>query len=103
MDTKMETKMETEEHHFALLTFGAEWCSYTTRVGCQINELKSYFPHVDFIFYNLRYDYPVFQKYNVETLPTIILLRNGREIKRYDGCSLYLLQEMLNMTVRNRW
>jgi len=86
-------------NHFALLKFGASWCSYTTRVGCQINELKNQYPHVDFIFYNLRYDYPVFEKYKVESLPTIILLKNGQEIKRYDSDNSFLLKEILSLTL----
>jgi len=84
--------------HFTLLKFGASWCSYTTRVGCHINEVRKRYPHVDFIFYNLRYDYPVFQKYKVETLPTVILLKNNREIKRHDGDCAYLLEEILSLT-----
>jgi len=84
---------------YTILAFGAEWCSYSKAILEQIREAKPRFPHIQFIIYNIRYDYKTFKKWKIENVPTVILLENGKEIFRYDGCSRIEFSKMLSITL----
>jgi thiol-disulfide isomerase/thioredoxin len=84
---------------YTILAFGAEWCSYSKTIGEQIKEVKPNVPHVQFIYYNIRYDYKAFKDWNIENVPSVILLENGKEIYRYDGCSRIDFSRMLSLTL----
>lgn len=59
------------------------WCSSCRRMAIVMKSLENKYP--DIMFCELDLDkVPVYDDYNIDQLPAIILFRNGKEVARYD-------------------
>jgi len=65
-----------------LLYFSADWCTSCQTLEPNINGLKSQIK-IDKI--NIDYDATSVSLYSVQSVPTVILVENGQELRRFVG------------------
>jgi thiol-disulfide isomerase/thioredoxin len=67
-----------------VLYFTAEWCNPCQRTKPIAEELKRD-GVIDFLFIDADTELELIQKFGVKSIPTYILLEDGREVKRMNG------------------
>lgn len=67
-----------------ILYFTAEWCNPCQRTKPIAEELKRD-GVVDFMFIDADSELELIQKFAVKTVPTFILIDDGREVRRMNG------------------
>ena len=74
-----------------LYYFSAPWCTPCKALGPTMNRVMDQIP-VNKI--NIDYEADVVQKYGVRNIPTVILVENGQEVRRFTGNKSY--NEVIN-------
>jgi thiol-disulfide isomerase/thioredoxin len=67
-----------------VLYFTAEWCNPCARTKPVAEELKRD-GIIDFLFVDADTELELLEKFGVKSIPTYILLEDGREVKRMNG------------------
>jgi thiol-disulfide isomerase/thioredoxin len=67
-----------------VLYFTAEWCNPCQRTRPVAEELKKD-GVVDFIFVDADSEIELLEKFGIKSIPTYILIEDGREVKRMNG------------------
>lgn len=67
-----------------VLYFTAEWCNPCQRTRPVAEELRRD-GLIDFIFVDADTEIELLQKFAIKSVPTYILLEDGREVKRMNG------------------
>lgn len=67
-----------------ILQFYADWCNPCKRMSPLINAYAATTPGFTFIKINRDYFKDLAQSFRVTSIPTLIFLRDGKEIGRYD-------------------
>jgi thiol-disulfide isomerase/thioredoxin len=67
-----------------VLYFTAEWCNPCQRTRPVAEELKRD-GLIDFLFVDADTELELLEKFSVKSIPTYILLEDGREVKRMNG------------------
>jgi len=71
--------------------FTADWCAPCKALGPTMNRVTDQIP-VNKV--NIDYEADVIQKYGVRNIPTVILVENGQEVRRFTGNKSY--NEVIN-------
>ena len=69
-----------------LFYFSAEWCVPCQTLGPIMDQVSQKIP-VQKI--NIDYEADVNSKYGVKSIPTVVLLENGQEVRRFTGARSY--------------
>jgi thioredoxin 1 len=88
--TKSVRSSEEHLHQFidegdVILDFYADWCGPCKRMSPLIDAVASMMPQFTFIKINRDFFGDLAKLFNITSIPTLIFLRNGKEIGRYDG------------------
>jgi thioredoxin-like negative regulator of GroEL len=67
-----------------VLYFAAEWCNPCQRTKPIAEELKRD-GLIDFVFVDADTEIELVQKFGIKSIPTYILIKDGKEIKRMNG------------------
>jgi thioredoxin len=67
--------------------FGATWCGPCRVMGPMLTELKSQFSNVLFTEYDVDDEFEEATKYGIRSVPTVIIIKDGVEVKRINGLS----------------
>lgn len=67
-----------------ILYFTAEWCNPCQRTRPIAEELKRD-GIIDFVFIDADSEIELLEKFGIRSIPTYILLEDGREVKRMNG------------------
>ena len=67
-----------------VLYFTAEWCNPCQRTRPIAEELKRD-GLIDFVFVDADTEIELLQKFAIRSVPTYVLLEDGREVKRMNG------------------
>jgi thioredoxin 1 len=81
--------------------FGAEWCGPCRAMIPMLTEIKSQYNNVLFTEYDVDTEFEEATKYEIRTVPTVIIVKDGVEIERIIGLSnkskyMGILNEQLN-------
>jgi thioredoxin 1 len=67
--------------------FSAIWCGPCRALAPVMNEVKGQFSNVKFEEYDVDTDVDEVVKYNIVSVPTVIIEKNGQLIERFTGVS----------------
>ena len=67
--------------------FSAVWCGPCRALAPIMNEVKGQFSNVKFEEYDVDTDVDEVVKYNIVSVPTVIIEKNGQLIERFTGVS----------------
>ena len=81
--------------------FGATWCGPCKAMAPMLTEIKSQYSNVLFTEYDVDDEFEEATKYGIRSVPTVIILKDGVEVKRINGLSSKsnytgILNEQLN-------
>jgi thioredoxin 1 len=65
--------------------FGADWCVPCKMLAPIIENMQRQIPDVNFTSIDVDTDYELSSKYNVRSVPTVVIERDGHEIQRFVG------------------
>lgn len=68
-----------------VLKFYADWCGPCRRMSPLIDSIAATMPHITFIYIDRDQFLELAKNFGITSIPTLIFLRNGRVIGRYDG------------------
>ena len=66
--------------------FTADWCAPCKALGPTMNRVSQ---QIQVNKVNIDYEADVIQKYGVRNIPTVILVENGQEVRRFSGNKSY--------------
>ena len=66
--------------------FTADWCAPCKALGPTMNRVAE---QISVNRINIDYEADVVQKYGVKNVPTVILVENGQEVRRFSGNRSY--------------
>jgi thioredoxin-like negative regulator of GroEL len=66
--------------------FTADWCAPCKALGPTMNRVAE---QVQVNKINIDYEADVVQKYGVRNIPTVVLVENGQEVRRFTGNRSY--------------
>ena len=69
-----------------LFYFSAEWCVPCQTLGPVMDQVSQKIP-VQKI--NIDYEADITSKYGVKSIPTVVLVENGQEVRRFTGARSY--------------
>ena len=67
--------------------FSATWCGPCSALAPVMNEIKGQFSNVKFEEYDVDNEVDEVIKYNVTSVPTVIIEKNGELLERFTGLS----------------
>lgn len=80
----------------SLLKFGAKWCGPCKKIQPFVETLKSKFPELTLTYVDIDEDINnLCDKYNIESLPTFVLLVDDKEVGRVLGADKQELVKLL--------
>jgi thioredoxin 1 len=69
-----------------LFYFSADWCQPCKALGPTMDRVSG---QIQIHKINIDYEADVVQKYGVRNIPTVILVENGQEVRRFTGNRSY--------------
>jgi thioredoxin 1 len=69
-----------------LFYFSAEWCVPCQTLGPIMDQVSS---QIQVQKINIDYEADITSKYGVRSIPTVILVENGQEVRRFTGARSY--------------
>jgi thioredoxin 1 len=73
--------------------FYADWCIPCKQLTPVINEIKSQFSNVRFEEYDVDDSADVASQFGIRSVPTVVLVKDGKEIKRIVGAQSKMVYE----------
>jgi len=70
------------------LKFGAPWCGPCKTFEPVLRKVGAEFPSISLFEVNVDDQPSLAKEYQIRSVPTVILFRDGREVKRISGASL---------------
>lgn len=70
------------------LYFYASWMPYHKKMLTMLSKMEEKYPDIDFISVDVDFFKNFIKRFKIESIPTIILLNNGKEINRINGLVL---------------
>ena len=67
--------------------FSAVWCGPCRALAPVMNEIKGQFSNVTFEDYDVDEAYDAATQYGIRSVPTVIIVKDGKEVERFTGAS----------------
>jgi thioredoxin 1 len=67
--------------------FSAVWCGPCRALAPVMNEIKGQFSNVTFEDYDVDEAYDEATQYGIRSVPTVIIVKDGKEVERFTGAS----------------
>ena len=67
--------------------FSAVWCGPCRALAPVMNEIKGQFSNVKFEDYDVDEAYDEATQYGIRSVPTVIIVKDGKEVERFTGAS----------------
>ena len=80
---------------FAIVDFFATWCGPCKRLSPFLENLQTEYPTVGFYKIDVDESEDLAEKHKVSAMPTVLLVRNGQELRRMIGFNPQEIQTIL--------
>lgn len=70
------------------LYFYASWMPYHKKMLVMLGKMEEKYPNVDFIGIDVDFFKTFIKRFKIDSIPTVLLLNNGKEVKRLNGLVL---------------
>jgi thioredoxin 1 len=67
--------------------FSATWCGPCKSLAPIINDIKSQNTNIQFTEHDVDSDYETATNFGIRSVPTVVLLKDGKEVQRLTGLS----------------
>ncbi len=78
---------EIPQEGSVVIDFFATWCGPCIRIASVYKELAEKYSKVAFLKVDVDESEHIASKFNIESLPTFVLLKNGVEVTRIEGAN----------------
>lgn len=72
-------------YHTQALYFYAPWMVYHKKMLIMIDKMENKYKDIKFFAIDVDTFKVLCKRYNVNSIPTVLLIKNGNEVKRVDG------------------
>jgi len=86
------------ESGLVAVKFGAAWCGPCKKLEPQLEKMEKEFSNIEFISVDIDNISYLAKQYQIRSLPTLVLFKNGKEVKRVIGLPLL---DSLRKTLRD--
>jgi len=76
-----------KEQMVTVKKFSAVWCGPCRALAPVMNEIKGQFSNVKFEDYDVDEAYDEATQYGIRSVPTVIIVKDGKEVERFTGAS----------------
>lgn len=80
-EIKLEDKLQA-------IYFYASWLPYHKKMLVMIDKMEEKFKNITFIAVDVDHFKNQCTRFNIDSIPTVIILNNGKEVKRIEGLVL---------------
>ena len=70
------------------LYFYASWMPYHKKMLVMLGKMEEKYPNIDFIGIDIDFFKTFIKRFKIDSIPTVLLLNNGKEMKRLNGLVL---------------
>ena len=70
------------------LYFYASWMPYHKKMLVMLDKMEDKYPNIDFIGIDIDFFKTFIKRFKIDSIPTVLLINNGKEIKRLNGLVL---------------
>jgi thioredoxin 1 len=85
LDQLLTAAKEKNDNSVMLVDFFADWCHFCQIAAPAIEELARNYRDVKFLKVDVDEDGEAASKYNAQSIPTVIIFKNGQEVDRVVG------------------
>jgi len=78
----------TIKEKIQILYFYADWMTYHKKMLSMLFKLEEKYKEIEFVGINTDSFPSIYKRFSVESIPTIVILNNGQEVKRVNGVIL---------------
>lgn len=67
------------------LYFYASWMPFHKKMLIMIDKIEQKYPDIEFMAIDVDHLHTQCKRFNITSIPTVVILNNGKELKRLDG------------------
>ncbi len=83
--TEENFKSLMESNNLVLVDFYASWCGPCRMLSPILDKVNNENDDVDVIAVNTDSEVDLSKRYNISALPTVVFVKNGKEVERFSG------------------
>lgn len=83
-----ESDFNIDNDKLIAVKFWASWCGPCKQMNPSIKKIEDEFPNVKFLSVEIEQVPEIAQRFRIKSLPSILLLKDGQEVKRINGLVL---------------
>lgn len=83
-----ESDFNIDNDKLVAVKFWASWCGPCKQMNPSIKKIEDEFPNVKFLSVEIEQVPEIAQRFRIKSLPSILLLKDGQEVKRINGLVL---------------
>lgn len=83
-----ESDFNIDNDKLVAVKFWASWCGPCKQMNPSIKKIEDEFPNVKFLSVEIEQVPEIVQRFRIKSLPSILLLKDGQEVKRINGLVL---------------
>lgn len=83
-----ESDFNIDNDKLVAVKFWASWCGPCKQMNPSIKKIEDEFPNVKFLSIEIEQVPEIAQRFRIKSLPSILLLKDGQEVKRINGLVL---------------